>query len=523
MKKIKLPSQLFWIHLFLISLAMLVGALIQHDLTVLISMFVLVTFSLWLLWRALLKHLRTTDKDWSYTIAELVVPSVLWLLFGFGGMFSFFFPEIVNLYGPRYEMSTVLLMYIYTGIGAICYVWAFRLGFQNKTLQQYDRSWKLMPERMVMFLLFILLAFDSYVRFDMITGGIYFAWLTPYADTIQAELRTTNTLYQLHSTLASTIIPLLVYAIITFTKKKLYKALFFTHSILIIAQGQRRDILFVAFLSFLSYAVMKNIIIRRKLLLGVLISTAVFLLFVGPVIQESRLMMRYDASSLVASKEKIAIRYLFQYIPKATLGILAGSDTYSRSIPGGSLSERAGGYMSYAANIYQSMIDGRAGLNTDQFWTALSLAVPGVLYPGKPVVDANDFVFEHFGFGRIGSDATGSPSADIFSYLHLPGIVGLFLITGAGYGFVARHLRRNYGRTGDMIMVGILPSVLPVGDAFGSYLAGLRNVLLFIALIALYVKLYRIFFGAHYTLKNSQKLNSNALKNMTPKTLKGSQ
>ncbi len=509
--------QTFWLTFFSAGIAMVAGVSIQYDITILILMVGFVTLSLLMILKQLLIFLNSSDTDWVLGSAELVVPSVLWVLFGLGGVISFFLPEVVKAFGTTYEMATVLLTALYVSIGALCYLGGFRWIFGHTPLQSYGRT--AISQKGFRYFLGLLLAFDWYVRFDQIRGGIYFEWLTNYSDTTQAALRTTNTLYQFHNTISPIVLPLLMYAIVVFSKKWSYGTILIAQATLVSLQGQRRDVVLVAFMILLSYFAIRRFQPNRKIVLISSISALAFFSYIGPAMQDARLMMRYDARTLVASPDRILGRYVFEYLPQ-TLSLGGRWESYLSNLDSqldknSSLAFRTGAYMSYAASIHQSMIDGRVGPNLDHLGTAVSLIIPRIFFPNKQSVDANDLVYAHFGFGRLGDDATGSPVADIFSYLHLPGIIVLFLIIGGGFGFVARHLRHNYGQFGDMIMLGFLPSALPTGDAFGAYLAGLRNVFIFLVLMASFMKWYSLFFRQHPNSSVEQTTKSSELPSRT--------
>jgi len=483
-------NRTLWPLFFSVTLSLLVTVGIQFDFGIAALMVTFVFFSGIILWKVATKKLDKYNRDWVRLASELTVPTALWLLFGLGGILSFFEPEVVTKFGTTYEPATVFLTAIYVSIGAICYVGGFRGGFRNSELRVKGK--KVVSKRVFIFMLVVLLAFDWYVRFDQIRGGVYFDWLKPYSKTRQALLRGINPLYHLHDDVALVVLVLLMYSVIVFANRRFYAFLLSIQTVLILLQGQRRNLLLVAFAILFPYISLRRLQIRRKHLIFILLFTLLFFGVIFPIIEESRLMMKYDARNLMFRPKQIIVRYVVEYIPQS-FRILGNSQASLRTQPRVSLTERVGGYMSYAASIHQAMLDGHAGPNYKKLGIALSLVIPRFLYPRKPVVDANDVVYEHFEFGRLGYDATGTPIADVFSYLHLPGIILLFIVVGLGYGFVARHLRISYGTLGDMIMIGILPSAFPTGDAFGGYLASLRNVLLFVFLIDLFVNASVIF------------------------------
>ena len=130
----------------------------------------------------------------------------------------------------------------------------------------------------------------------------------------------------------------------------------------------------------------------------------------------------------------------------------------------------------------------------------LSLLIPRVLYPQKPSVDADARLQRHFRIGMPGYDSPGTHLVDVFSFFHIAGVVLLFLFMGMLYGFMANHLSFRYGLLGNIILIGMMPLFVPTGDAFAQVFVNVRNIALFLVVVAV------VFHGIHILPKPSHRV-----------------
>ena len=412
---------------------------------------------------------------WHKIVAELFPPGVIWLLFCVGGLLNLIHVDDIIEYAPL-EDSTILVMSIYALVGALCYIIGFR--FIYGSIEKGNASnGRQTSARRINLLLFVLLLFDWYVRLQLIRDGVYFTWVMRVA--FDDALRGTNLLYHIQRTIWPIIWPLLVFRLSRSQRKRFYGGLILIQLLIVIANGDRRDILFSGLILLFSYAAIYRIRIRIKLLLWGTIGGILLFGLLGPMIQEARFLMRNDAEILISDPAQIPIRFFTEYLPAVTNldVILRPSQSYRQGVLG-----RIGSYMNYAASINQSMISGLDPIGWKGAMTSLNLVLPRILFPSKTVVDADAVVQAHFLIGRPGFDANGTYLADAFAYLHIIGIVLLFFLGGIGFGFISKHLVKNYS-IGPLIIIGLLPIYVPMGDSFAELFVNLRNVLLFLLLI----------------------------------------
>jgi hypothetical protein len=245
-----------------------------------------------------------------------------------------------------------------------------------------------------------------------------------------------------------------------------------------------------------AYGMIYKLKINLKILAITTIGIVFFFGILSPMTQEARWIMRRDGKSLLEDPSQIPSKFFFEYLPQvADPELILNPELSNRQ----GLLGRIGSSMNYGANIYQAVLDGKSLLDLAEFKNAITMVVPRFLYPGKPVQDADYVVQEHFGIGRPGFDANGTYAADAFAYFHVAGILLLFLITGISYGFIANHLGKNYGMAGSLILIGLLPIFVPMGDSFSEIFVYIRNVLLFLLLVKLIL---------HFGLEPRQRAHS---------------
>lgn len=416
-----------------------------------------------------------SNHAWHKVIAELFPPGIIWLLFCVGGLLNLIGVDDIIEYGPLEDL-TILMMSIYALVGALCYIIGFRLiygSFESANVSNERQSSAIR----VNLLLFVLLIFDWYVRLQLIRDGVYFTWVMRVA--FDDSVRGTNLLYHIQRTIWPIIWSLLVFELSRSQRKRFYGGLILIQLLIVIANGDRRDILFSGLILLFSYAMIYRIRVRIKWLLRGMIGGILLFGLLGPMIQEARFLMRNDAEILLSDPAQIPVRFFTEYLPAvANLDvILQPSQSYRQGILG-----RIGSYMNYAASINQSMLSGTDPIGWKGVMTSLNLFLPRFLFPSKTVVDADAVVQAHFLIGRPGFDANGTYLADAFAYLHIMGIVLLFFLGGLGFGFVSKYLVKNYG-IGPLIIIGLLPIYVPMGDSFAELFVNLRNVLLFLLLI----------------------------------------
>ena len=420
---------------------------------------------------------------WSLIVVEKSVPVILWLFFGIGAIVAMSRPEDMRYYGA-YEDSTVLLMAIYAFLGAVSYMIGFRLIYkpptQNKPKNEYSR----VSVRLAILLVVILLFIDWYMNLKLISSGLFFNWIAKIA--FDTSVRGTDILYHVQKTTTYLITPILLYLISVSRHKKLhilfYMGLIILHTILIILKGDRSDLIYAGIVFVLSSALLFHLKISIKRAIQLIVLAVLFFGILSPVIQESRFLMRLDSESMVEDPISIPILYITKYLPKAfSLEYILGNPSSSQRRFG--FFGRMGSYMSYAVSMYQANLNGVSLRPLSELKTTLQTMIPRFLYAQKSTFDADALLLRHFGIGVPGQDSNGTPLADVFSFLHIYGVIGLFAIMGVGFGFVTKHLKNNYGLIGEIIVIGLFPVLLPLGDSFVGYLADLRNVMIFIGVV----------------------------------------
>ena len=458
----------------------------------------LAIFTGMVLLRIFLRHSRR--GRWHLIVGELVTPGFLWLLFGFGGIISLLKLDDIHYYGIKYDIATVIMFSLYALIGGICYIIAFRVIFKNSPFAE-SRAKSKISKRKVLILLLIVLSIDWYSRYKLISAGLYFNWAVMAATKLgllDKTIRGISMLFHIQRAIGPIALSLLTYLALSSRRGWPYSLLILLQILLIAVNGDRSDLLFSFFILAVSYAMVKRIRIDVKLLFVGALFALIFFGIISPLIQEARIFMRRDARQLIRDPASIPARFVFDYLPKSLdpEAIFDRDDTSNRQ----SLLGRVGGYMTYAASMYESIMNGRRLQPLSGARDELSLLIPRVLYPQKPSVDADARLQRHFRIGMPGYDSPGTHLVDVFSFFHIAGVVLLFLFMGMLYGFMANHLSFRYGLLGNIILIGMMPLFVPTGDAFAQVFVNVRNIALFLVVVAV------VFHGIHILPKPSHRV-----------------
>lgn len=437
---------------------------------------------------------------WHVLVGVLTVPGLLWLFFGFGAAACVADVQDLHRYGIRYPPSTVLLFAAYATIAAVCYLVGFALVFRDAARDPGSGTARVRPGPVIVVLL-ILLAIDWYGRYRLIHSGLYFAWVMKAA--LDKTVRGTSTLFHMQRTIGPIVLALLVYLATSLRRKWPYLALLACHLALIAANGDRSDFVFAMVVIVAAYAVSTNTGLTRKQMVLCAMAALVFFAVAGPIVQQARIMMRREARDLVRNPASIPIVFFRDYAKRVIVPDTmyeADSATEYQSLAG-----RLGSAMCFGASVCQAMLNGAPLRPWRDCRAELSQTVPRALYPGKPSVDADANLQRHFRIGEPGHDTNGTHLVSVFSFFHLPGVIVLYIVAGAGYGLVLRHLGSRYGRVGRAMFVGMLPLLAPMGDSFVQVFVHLRNVALLLVLFGAVLSLLPRLLAGGYVASAGQR------------------
>lgn len=427
---------------------------------------------------------RISDRAWVRLVVEFLPPFVLWLLFGFGGVLALFRVAGWDIYGP-YDDFTVVLTTIFMLLGSYAYLFGTRIAFGQESL-----VWQEVPQEITgraRLLLLVILFVDWFVRLQKNAAGVYVNWIAKSGYFSAVERGTTNALYHLQANIGMIVIPLLVYLSVEDRLKWVFRFLLLFQFVLIFLEGDRSELLMAIIIATSAYGLTKGIHLRRRIVFWGIFVTILFFGLVGPIIQEARLQMQRDVRVLVQDKSSMPITFATVYVPgAATTNILNETSLQSNLVT------RVAAYSFFASAMHQSVLDRKADLLLDELLPTLSQLVPRALYASKGARSSNLILQSHFKIGRVGADAHGTPVADIFGHGYVFGIVALMFVSGLGFGLVIKYLTKKHGLLGGLVAIGMIPVLLPIGDSFVSYLAGLRNSVILLLIVVLVDLVYTI-------------------------------
>lgn len=427
---------------------------------------------------------RISDQAWVRLVVEFLPPLVLWILFGFGGVLAILRVEGWDIYSD-YEDLTVVLTTIFMLLGSYAYLFGIRIALGHDRLV-WDKAQQNVTGK-ARILLLVILMIDWSVRLQKNAAGVYVNWVAKSGYFSAVERGTTSALYHLQANISMISIPLLVYLSVEDRLKWVFRFLLLVQFILIFLEGDRSELLMALVVATSSFGVTRGVRLRRRVIAWGVLASILFFGVIGPIIQVARSQMQRDVRVLVQEKSLMPITFATVYVPEA-----ATTNIFNENALQGSLVTRMGAYSFYAAAIHQSMLDGKADLLVDDLLPVLTQLVPRALYVNKGARSSNYVLQSHFKIGRVGADAHGTPVVDIFGYGYVAGIVGLMFVSGLGFGLVVKYLTKEQGLLGGLVAIGMIPVLLPMGDSFVSYLAGLRNTLILLLIIVLVDFVYTI-------------------------------
>jgi hypothetical protein len=300
-------------------------------------------------------------SDWPRFVAQWVTPLMLWLTFGLGSIPTFLRLERMAYYG-RFSDAAVQTFGMYVFLGVLCYIFCFRLGYRAYTgsgsgpdpsevarSDRTDYSTRAYP------FVFVLLAFDWFVRMDQMAKGLYFTWLRQYGE--GSSVRGTNLLYHLHDTFSWILLAFLVYlAVKGRGGRVVFRVLTIGQLVLVLLTGSRYLFLIGLATVGLSYLYITGRQVTRKALILILAGSALFFGALSPGVEAARLLMRREGQTLSRQPLRIPVLYLTEYLPGA-LGF-GEERSYERELElRQGLAARVGGYMAYAASMNQALMD----------------------------------------------------------------------------------------------------------------------------------------------------------------------
>jgi hypothetical protein len=437
----------------------------------------------WGLQLLLLIFERISNKAWVRLVVEFLPPLVLWLLFGFGGILAILRVEGWDRYST-YNDLTVVLTTIFMLLGSYAYLFGIRIALGKRLLVPKDEPHSMIGK--IRLLLLAILLIDWSVRLHKNFVGVYVNWVAKSGYFSEIERGVTNAFYMLQSSIGMVSIPLLVYLSMADRRKWLFRILLLIQFTLIFLEGDRSELLTALVIGMSTFAMIRGIYLRRQVVLFGIVAIVIFFGVIGPIIQESRLQMRRDIKVLVEQKNTIPLAFLTVYVRES-----ADINLFTNRLFLDDLMTRFGSYSFYAASIHQSLLDQKVGLLIDDFLPTMTNLVPRVISPNKGIRSSNYIMQSHFQVGRAGLDAHGTPVVDIFGYIYLPGIMALMFVSGLGFGLIVRYLSSKHALFGELVVIGMIPVILPLGDSFIGYLSGYRNSLILLLIVILVDFVYR--------------------------------
>lgn len=415
-------------------------------------------------------------------VGQLTTPLSLWAMFGLGGLWLLAIPaRDREVYSVPLSDGDVFFALLVVAIAGFAYAWAFRVGWSAFRSLRSSRPGVRQLPHVTWAAIAGVLVLDGVVRVWQIRLGIYYSW--GRAEVVANNPGVIGSIAgQLSNAFWPFSVALLSLAIAMRWRPRLAGALLGVVVVLDLASGQRRRLLYVVLIIGLVFAVfrIKEITAKRFLVaagVGLILFSVVF-----PVIQTSRREFRFVENANIAATP---YTYVSGTLVQTALGLVGIGEDGTGGLDSGEAfadtAARLSGWTAYLSSIVSRMSTGYLPQGIAAAERSILLVVPG----GGGSVDADAMVYAHFDMGSPGLDANGSAVADIFSQLHVIGVVLLFMGTGLFVGGFMRLLSRH-GPYGTVLVIAGLPAMVSNGDSSAVYLSGLRNyVVVAVALLLL--------------------------------------
>lgn len=439
-------------------------------------------FVLVLIWISIIIWKLTYDiyhKKWVDTCFVGIPILVLSVVFGVGGVCEIILNILTNSSESRYADAYIFYSTLLVALGSFLYTVGFRASFEisDKVIPSINGK---LDERRLGQLFWVTLIITWISKAFLIKNGLYFTWTSG----VLSSANTTSLASEIAGRVDNLIVPLLVYMVIK-KNNSIYSVIFGVNTLLVVAKGSRGGLIIYAVLVSISYILLSN---QRRADIYICIKYGLPLLvimfyFIFPVINISRSRLQQDVYKnkqiYETNKYQIVYTYIVDYVPDASVDYISGNYSVSKRAEYEYL-RRFGMYQDTMVKLMAKKSKDPPKSNT--FWEEVSLVVPGLLYPSKPVV-VSAATLQKYLYGYVPSmmryvDIPSSPVTMAYYFGGGIGVLILLCTSGVIFGVSSSWLLRA-GSLAPLLAVGFIPFALPLGNALMSQLVGARDIFIF--------------------------------------------
>lgn len=420
-----------------------------------------------------------------------IIPGIMILTYGVGGiLLTTLSPEERYLFYQAYFSDADLLFVLfYSILASTLFFISFLLAGRGKVTPQkklicWSNQFNFHP-RKIHAAAVILLVFDLLVRILKINSGVYINWVAarvhdvPYWKT---------TLFQLESFL----VPFLgVFLYVLSRKKKWAKIFLFLLIGLILFEGDRSS--FIAFIIPIAFAYLYFNQVKPSIffIAKVFIFFVFFFGFIGPAIQEVRYEVRSDYKIILENPKQTFYLMFTKYIPENVRPVKLYGEESRRGES--SLKRRFMGWPAFWASINSKIRSGKAFRGIDEGARTMALCIPSILYPGnKPEIKSGKDNLDWYDLYVRTNDPHSTVFLDAFATGGFYGMIGVPIVYGCLFGFLARFLINRWQATGTIIYFGFVNNLIITRDSFGTIFVNFRNSIIIIIILMMLFLLSKI-------------------------------
>lgn len=416
--------------------------------------------------------------------SELFIPFSLVILYGFGGAVALTISPADRIlrYGIRFtDFEVVASCLIMLSCGIAFWISAASGKFRFKDKLTVIDQVRLHKDAIL--LIYPLLAIDIYVRFQKISSGVYFTWMSGRGKElfeVQASF-----LWLLGDKLSPIIFSLLLVAGL---KKRWFLMVGAAYIFLVLLAGSRTSLIFTLIAGGASYLYCqpKEINIKRVLKAGgsLLIFSALFF----ESINASREAFRSDVRGALSDPTQFIVSLATVHVPNSLNPLHENQN--SEAVELASFWERLSLNSQSLASQFNRLMNGQSHLPLQQFFGELSLAVPSVLMRNKP---ANTFGYQtNQHLGVSGDDPATTIFSSMFLHWSLPGALIFSFFVGLTWAWFGTYLQIYFRDMGVVLWFGGIIAFEIGANSFGSFFSGVRDFILIIIICAFILKIGKI-------------------------------
>jgi hypothetical protein len=449
---------------------------------VLLVFFLTLLLSVFALWHRGHRLISTGQIVRAYS--ELFIPFSLVVLYGFGGAVALTLSpdDRAFRYGIKFTDVEIVASFLIMLSGGIAFWFAVASGRYSRKVERTVIERARLHKDAVL-LMYPLLAIDIYVRFQKISSGVYFTWMSGRAKELYDVQE--SSLWLLGDKLSPIIFSLLVVAGL---KRRWFLILGASYIFLVLLAGSRTPLIFTLIAGGASYLYCQHREIKIKKLLKVAGWFLFFSALFFESINASRQAFRLDVKGALDDPSKFIVNIATVHIPNRLNPFHEDENVDAPELA--STWERLSLNSQSLASQLNKLLSGQSHLPLQQFFAELSLAVPSVLMKNKQANTFGQQTNQHLGVS--GDDPATTIFSSMFLHWSLPGLFVFSFIVGLIWAWFGTYLQVYFRGVGVVLWFGGIIAFEIGANSFGSFFSGVRDFILIMIFCGFILKIGKV-------------------------------